>query len=58
MVWIHGGAYSGGDTHGFDGTPQVEASQVGCMVSDCHFAGELDHFIPGFPSYSVAIFLK
>ncbi len=27
MVWIHGGAYSGGNTHGFDGTPHVEAAK-------------------------------
>eukprot|EP01052_Picozoa_sp_SAG31_P012827 SAG31_NODE_759_length_12288_cov_5.890475_3_plen_165_part_00 len=26
LVWIHGGAYSGGSTHGFDGTPHVEAA--------------------------------
>ena len=27
MVWIHGGAYAGGNTHGFDGTPHVEAAK-------------------------------
>ena len=27
MVWIHGGAYSGGNTRGFDGTPHVEAAR-------------------------------
>ena len=32
------------------GTPRV--------ISDCHFAVQLDHFIPGFLSYSVAVFLK
>jgi hypothetical protein len=27
-------------------------------ISDCHFLVQLDHFIPGFLSYSVAVFLK
>ena len=26
--------------------------------SDCHFAAQLNHFIPCFLSYSVAVFLK
>jgi hypothetical protein len=28
------------------------------VIFDCHFAVQLNHFIPGFPSYSVAVFLK
>jgi hypothetical protein len=28
------------------------------IISDCHFAVQLNHFIPGFLSYSVAVFLK
>jgi hypothetical protein len=28
------------------------------VISDCHFAVQLNHFIPGFLSYSVAGFLK
>ena len=28
------------------------------VISDCHFAAQLNHLIPGFLSYSVAIFLK
>ena len=28
------------------------------VISDCHFAVQLYHFIPGFRSYSVAVFLK
>jgi hypothetical protein len=28
------------------------------VISDCHFAVQLNHFIPGFRSYSVAVFLK
>ena len=28
------------------------------VISDCHFAVQLNHFIPGFLSYSVAVFLK
>jgi hypothetical protein len=27
-------------------------------MSDGHFAAQLDHFMPGFLSYSVAVFLK
>jgi hypothetical protein len=30
----------------------------GRAISDCHFAVQLNHFIPGFLSYSVAVFLK
>jgi hypothetical protein len=29
----------------------------GC-ISDCHFSAPLDHFIPVFRSYSVAVFRK
>jgi hypothetical protein len=28
------------------------------VISDCHFAVQLNHFIPGFLSYSVAVLLK
>jgi hypothetical protein len=28
------------------------------VISDCHFAVQLGHFIPDFLSYSVAVFLK
>jgi hypothetical protein len=28
------------------------------VISDCHFAVQRDHFIPGFLSYSGAVFLK
>jgi len=28
------------------------------VISDCHFAVKLNHFIPDFRSYSVAVFLK
>ena len=28
------------------------------VISDCHFAAQLNHFIPDFRSYSVAVFLK
>ena len=28
------------------------------VISDCHFAVHLNHFIPGFLSYSVAVFRK
>ena len=28
------------------------------VISDCHFSVHLNHFIPGFLSYSVAVFLK
>ena len=28
------------------------------VMSDCHLAVQLNHFIPGFLSYSVAVFLK
>jgi carotenoid cleavage dioxygenase len=28
------------------------------VISDCHFAVQLNHFIPGFLSYSVAVFLE
>jgi hypothetical protein len=28
------------------------------VISDCHFAVQLNHFISGFLSYSVAVFLK
>jgi hypothetical protein len=27
------------------------------VISDCHFAAQLNHFIPGFLSYPVAVFL-
>jgi hypothetical protein len=28
------------------------------VISDCHFAVQLNHFIPGFLSYTVAVFRK
>jgi hypothetical protein len=28
------------------------------VISACHFAVQLNHFIPGFLSYPVAIFVK
>jgi hypothetical protein len=28
------------------------------VISDCHFAAQLNHLTPGFLSYSVAVFLK
>jgi hypothetical protein len=28
------------------------------VISDCHFSVQIDHFIPGFLSYSVPVFLK
>jgi hypothetical protein len=28
------------------------------VLSDCHSAEQLNHFVPGFLSYSVAAFLK
>jgi hypothetical protein len=28
------------------------------VISDCHFAVQLNHFIPGFLSYPVAVFLQ
>jgi hypothetical protein len=28
------------------------------LLSDCHFAVHLNYFIPGFLSYSVAVYLK
>jgi hypothetical protein len=28
------------------------------VISDCHFSVRLNHFIPVFLSYSVAVFLK
>jgi N-acyl-D-aspartate/D-glutamate deacylase len=39
--------YADNDEHG---VPRV--------ISDCHFSVQLDRFIPGFLSYSVAVFLK
>ena len=30
----------------------------GRVIPECHFSVQLNHFIPGFPSYSVAVFLK
>jgi hypothetical protein len=39
---------------------QFVASRFGLPrgISDCHFAVQLNHFIPGFLSYSVAVFSK
>ena len=35
------------------------AAAVGVrVISDCHFAAQLNHFMPGSLSYSVAAFLK
>ena len=28
------------------------------VISDCHFSVQLNHFIPGFLSYSVPAFMK
>jgi hypothetical protein len=28
------------------------------VISDCHFSVQLNHFIPGFLSYSIPVFLK
>jgi hypothetical protein len=36
-------------------TPASAAARV---ISDCHFAVQLRHFIPGFLSYSVTVFLQ
>ena len=37
----------------------VSFFEVACRVtSDCHFAVQLNHFRPGFLSYSVAVLLK
>jgi hypothetical protein len=36
--------------HGFDGLNRV--------ISDCHSTVQLNHFIPGFLSHSVAVFLR
>ena len=46
--------------------PLPEAFVVGALagggearvISDCHFSVQLNHFIPVFVSYSVAVFLK
>jgi hypothetical protein len=32
--------------------------RAGRVISDCHFAVQLNRFTPGFLSYSVAVFLK
>ena len=40
---------------------EVGGGRLGCtgrVSSDCHFVVQLDHFLPGFLSYSVAAFLK
>jgi hypothetical protein len=34
------------------------AAGVTRVISDCHFAVQLNYFIPGFLSYLVAAFLK
>ena len=40
------------------GAPKGSSSSPPGVASDCHFAVQLDHFVPGFLSYSVAVFLK
>jgi hypothetical protein len=37
---------------------EVTTRAVGRVISDCHLSVQLNHFIPGFLSYSVAVFLK
>jgi hypothetical protein len=36
----------------------AEESGMPGVISDCHFSVQLNHFIPVFLSYSVAVFLK
>ena len=38
--------------------PRLMHGGLDRVVSDCHFAVQLNRFIPGFLSYSVAVFLK
>ena len=40
------------------GTATVPARGEARVISDCHFSVQLNHFIPGFLSYSVPVFLK
>ena len=40
---------------GFFASP---AWRVRRVISECRFSVQLNHFIPGFRSYSVAVFLK
>jgi hypothetical protein len=46
------GLPSGGFCGGGSGRP------AGRVISDCHFAAQLNHFTPGFLSYLVAVLLK
>jgi hypothetical protein len=46
----------GGRLAGPRRNPSAAASRR--VISDCHFAVQLNHFIPGFLSYSVPVFLK
>jgi hypothetical protein len=41
-----------------DDDPNDENYGTHRVISDCHFAVQLNHFIPGFLSYSVAVFPK
>jgi hypothetical protein len=38
--------------------PAGAAPRAGRVISDCHVSVHLNHFIPGFLSYSVAVFRK
>ena len=49
---------SGGSNPSMHGQVVMEPAGGHRVISDCHFAVQLNHFIPGFLSYSVPIFLK
>jgi hypothetical protein len=61
---FHSGEYGTAVVNGVqwsgDGAGDDEGSVGGKnrVISDCHFTVQLNHFIPGFQSYSVALFLK
>jgi hypothetical protein len=51
-------APTGGRPPGSNARPSTAGAQVRRVISDCHFSVQLDHFIPGFRSYSVPAFRK
>jgi hypothetical protein len=55
VVAMSGGMTIGMCSYAFGSYVQCVCPRV---ISDCHFAVQLNHFIPGFLSYSVAVILK